>query len=331
MNDATANGGVDDESDESHGPSGEASAVESGTVRANGIDAYYERRGAGPPVVFVHGMVLDHSMWDAQAGALAGEFTTVGYDVRGHGRTGGSDRRWYSVGLFAEDLAALLDSLDVERPVICGLSMGGAIAQTYAARHPESVAGLVLADTFTPTLSRRDRATLRSLRATIPAVRLFGFRRVTTANARLFGLLAREDGGEAPAGGGDGRETAGESETAGAAVDPRGDLERLRRLLAATPEMSTDEYAKVARAVARFPGTDLDLASVTAPTLVLYGEREPGLFRRQADRLAAQVPDASLRVVPGAGHASNLDAPEFFTDAVRDLAREAHQTGETGR
>ena len=66
--------------------------VERGTVRTNGVETYYERRGDGPPVVFVHGMFMDTAMWEAQAEALSDDFTTVTYDVRGHGHTGGSDR-----------------------------------------------------------------------------------------------------------------------------------------------------------------------------------------------------------------------------------------------
>jgi pimeloyl-ACP methyl ester carboxylesterase len=146
--------------------------VEAGTVRTTDVATYYERRGSGPPIVFVHGMAMSTAEWDPQAAALAGEFTTVAYDVRGHGHTGGSDRAAYSMDLYAVDLDALLAALDVERPVVCGLSMGGCIAQAYAATHPEHVAGLVLADTFTA--------------APLP------FRaRLLFANLRVLGLLDR--------------------------------------------------------------------------------------------------------------------------------------------
>ena len=79
-------------------------------------------------MVFVHGAILDHSQWDPQIEALRTSFTTYAYDVRGHGRTGGSDRGVYSIDLFADDLAAFIDALGLERSVICGLSAGGCIA-----------------------------------------------------------------------------------------------------------------------------------------------------------------------------------------------------------
>ncbi|MFC6838037.1 alpha/beta fold hydrolase [Halomarina ordinaria] len=265
------------------------------TVRTADIETYFERRGDGPPVVFVHGAVLDHSQWDAQVEALADEYTTVAYDVRGHGRTGGSARERYSVDLFAEDLAALVDALDLDRPVVCGLSTGGCIAQVYAARYPERVSGLVLADTFTPALFDRREWLQRSvlLRATVPPVRLVGYERVERVLVWLHERLHGEG--------------------------VSGDYERIEGLRATGPKMATEEFAKVIRAVAAFHETSVDLSAITAPTLVLYGEHEPPFVRRHAATLGAELPDVTVRVVPGAGHASNLDDPAFFTDAVRHL------------
>jgi pimeloyl-ACP methyl ester carboxylesterase len=109
-------------------PNESGAAIETGTVRTNDIETYYERRGDGPPIVFVHGMAMSTTEWEPQMAALAGEFTTVAYDVRGHGRTGGSDRGSYDVELYASDLDALLAAIDVGEPIVCGLSMGGCIA-----------------------------------------------------------------------------------------------------------------------------------------------------------------------------------------------------------
>ena len=274
------------------------------TVRTNDIETYYEDRGAGRPIVFVHGAILDHTQWTPQVDALADEYRTVAYDVRGHGRTGGSARDAYSIDLLADDLDALVDALDLEDPVVCGLSMGGCIAQVYAADHPDRVAALVLADTFTPELLDWREWLQRSvmLRATIPPVRLVGYPRVEKAMVWFQERVSGEDVG--------------------------GDYERIERLRAEGPLMGTDEFAKVIRAVASFDESEVDLASITAPTLVLYGEHEPAFVRRHAPKLGAELPNATVREVPGAGHASNLDDPEFFTAAVREFLV-AHLVGET--
>lgn len=264
------------------------------TVRTNDVSTYYERRGDGPPIVFLHGAVLDHAQWAFQMDALSDEYATIAYDVRGHGRTGGSTEEEYSIDLFADDLEAFVTALDLERPVLCGLSMGGCIAQAYAARYPDRLAGLVLADTFTPAFLTRGERLQRSvlLRAAIPPVRLVGYERVERVMVWLHERLQRGASGD------------------------YGEIERLR---AEGPRMKTDEFAKAIRALARFHETRVDLASVAVPTLVLYGENEPAFVRRHAAKLAAELPDVSVREVPGAGHASNLDDPEFFTGALREF------------
>lgn len=264
------------------------------TVQTNDIETYYERRGTGPPIVFIHGAILDHTQWTPQLDDLHEEYTTIAYDVRGHGRTGGSAKSSYSIELFAADLDALLTELDLENPILCGLSTGGCIAQVYAAAHSDQLAGLVLADTFTPELSNRREWLQRSalLKATIPAVRLVGYERVERAMVWI-----RE------------RLSAGVS----------GDYERIERLRAEGPKMETAEFAKVIRAVAAFHETEIDLSAITVPTLVLYGEREPAFLQRHARTFSAELPNVNIRTVPAAGHASNLDNPDLFTTALREF------------
>ncbi|MFB6105748.1 MAG: alpha/beta fold hydrolase [Halobacteriaceae archaeon] len=272
------------------------------TVETNGVETYYERRGEGPVVVFVHASVLDHAMWDAQVEALSGDYATVTYDLRGHGRTGGSDRRAYSMRTYAADLHALLDALDVERAVLCGLSMGGCVAMTYAAAHPERVAGLVLADTFAPPIRTRGEWLLR--RVVLPGltlpVRLLGYERVERANVWAAERLVAGSGG---------------------------DYGRVRALRAEGPRMATDEFAKVMGAMAGFHRESVDLGAITAPTLVCYGEDDLTFVAVHAAALASALPDATVEAIPNAGHASNLDAPKAFTAAVRSLAARAFPSG----
>ena len=263
------------------------------TVRTGDIDSYYERRGSGPPVVFAHGAILDHAQWRPQTEALSDDYETIAYDVRGHGRTGGSAREAYSIEMFADDLDALVTALDLDRFVLCGLSTGGCIAQVYAARHSDRLAGLVLADTFTPELFDRREWLQRSLllRATVPPVRLLGYERVERAMVWLQERISGEG--------------------------VSGDYGEIERLRAAGPKMATDEVAKVIRAVAAFHETVVDFSAISMPTLLLYGEHEAPFIARHGPKLRDGIPNAVLRAVPDAGHASNLDNPEFFTDAMR--------------
>ncbi|WP_336021941.1 alpha/beta fold hydrolase [Halobellus salinisoli] len=267
------------------------------TVRTNGIETYYERRGEGPPIVFVHGAVVDHGQWLPQAEALSDAYTTIVYDVRGHGRTGGSAIDRYSFDLFVEDLDALIDALELSAPVLCGLSLGGCIAQAYATTYPDRISGLVLADTFTPGDWRwPERLQWGVLGATIPLARAFGYQRIE--RAMVWGQ-ERIRGDEAS-----------------------GDYEAIRRLRNTGPTMSTDEFAKVIRALRSVPEMRVDFTALSVPTLILYGEHEMGFVKRHAAKLASEIDDANVVEVPGGAHASNLDEPEFVTEELRRFLAE---------
>jgi pimeloyl-ACP methyl ester carboxylesterase len=268
------------------------------TVQTNDVATYYVRRGDGPPVVFVHGMVMSASMWEPQVDALSDAFTTIAYDVRGHGHTGGSDRRSYSIELFAADLEALLDGLGIDRAVVCGLSMGGAVAQAFAATHPERVAGLVLADTFpagpTPVTLRLALANVRVLAR---LDRLVGYKTLNRWQLRIGNWLL---------------------------PGVSGDEATVQRYVDEAPTIPHEELVKIADATARFPAADVDLSTVTAPTLVLHGEHLPAANEETTGRLVDQLSgtDPVVHVVPGSGHASNLDNPEFFTAKLRAFLTE---------
>ena len=266
------------------------------TVQTNEIETYYVERGDGPPVVFVHAALVDHSMWNPQLDALADEYTLYAYDLRGHGRTGGSAVESYSIDLFADDLDAFLTALELERPVLCGHSLGGAIAQVYAARYPDSISGLVLADSWTAELTDwRDRLTLSLLNAQISLVRLFGLERAQRAGTWLQERFNPDAGGEY-----------------GTWV----------QLQAEMPPIPFEEFEKIVRAMTTFTRTTVDLRSISAPTLVMYGENEVGYVRRQSAKMAAEIPDVTLEIVPDGGHGSNLDNPSFYSDTLASFIKE---------
>lgn len=269
---------------------------ERGTVPTNGVETFYVRRGDGPPLVFVHGAIMDHRMWEHQLDALADEFTVVAYDVRGHGWTGGSAADRYSMDRYAADLDALLREFGIERPVLVGLSMGGAIAQVYAATSPENVAGVVLADTFTPApMGLAGRFLFANLQLFALLSPFVDYRRLNALQLRVGERLV-------PGVGGDG--------------------ETIQRLVDTGPAIPPAEFRKVVNSLVAFVRSDFDVATVTAPTLVVHGEHVPGPMADLSSRIVGRLPDARFVVVPGGGHASNLDSPAFFTEKVRAFATE---------
>ena len=84
------------------------------SIRTDDINTWYERKGKGYPIVFVHGAFVSSIMWDPQVDYYSQRgYETITYDIRGHGNTGGSPKKKYSVELFADDLHKLLETLGI--------------------------------------------------------------------------------------------------------------------------------------------------------------------------------------------------------------------------
>jgi 3-oxoadipate enol-lactonase len=99
-----------------------------------------------PRVIYLHSLALDRSLWDGVVDQLSGRADQVAMDCRGHGRSGRAGRP-YSVGQFADDVADLLDHLGWPSATVVGCSMGGCVAQDFAARHPDRTDAAVFIDT----------------------------------------------------------------------------------------------------------------------------------------------------------------------------------------
>lgn len=123
-----------------------AVAQQSGTLQANGVQLYYERHGSGPNLVLIEGLGVATWIWEKQVPAFSRHFSTLIYDNRGAGKSE-KPAGPYTIDMMADDLAALLDTLGIEKTHVLGISMGGFIAQDFALRFPERVDKLVLVST----------------------------------------------------------------------------------------------------------------------------------------------------------------------------------------
>jgi len=117
-------------------------AVE-GTAQVNGVRLWYRITGEGEPVAQIHGAGFGHFNFDLATPALARHFQVLDYDLRGYGQ---SDRpvQHYDMEVWADDLAGLLDALEIERAHVHGTSMGGMIAIVFAGKYPERTASVVV-------------------------------------------------------------------------------------------------------------------------------------------------------------------------------------------
>jgi pimeloyl-ACP methyl ester carboxylesterase len=117
-------------------------------VAVNGLRIAYERAGDGPPLVLVHGYVGDGiTTWRPQIEGLSDEFMVVAWDAPGAGRSSDPPES-FGINGYADCLAAFVSVLGLERPHLCGLSFGGALALAFSRRHPTRAATLTLASAY---------------------------------------------------------------------------------------------------------------------------------------------------------------------------------------
>ncbi|QDX40901.1 alpha/beta fold hydrolase [Salarchaeum sp. JOR-1] len=270
------------------------------TVRTNGVETYYESRGEGPVVVFLHGAFSDHRVWAERTRSLADEYRVVVYDLRGHGRTGGSDRDAYSIDTYADDLRALVDALSLDAPVVCGLSMGGMVAQRYAATSSRLSGVVSIAALSSNALSPGEWV---ERRAAVPGALVL---------ASVLGFDAVEP-------------FVSWLSNRGDDFDP-GDLDEKARIETAHandyPSVPPREAAKIRRALLSWGTLDTDYASIDVPALAMCGGNETARMTAHARYLASEIPDADYREIPDAGHNAHVDNPEFVRDALTDFLRE---------
>ncbi len=100
----------------------------------------------GPVIIFIHGFPFNKSMWDKQLKALKENYRVIAYDVRGHGDSD-SGTGDFSINLFADDLIAFMDALEIDKAILCGLSMGGYIVLNAIENYPERFDAIILSDT----------------------------------------------------------------------------------------------------------------------------------------------------------------------------------------
>lgn len=264
------------------------------------LRTYYELTGSGPPLVLVHGGFVDNRMWDAQVADFAPGYRVLRYDLRGNGLSGPSEKRRYTLELFSDDLKRLLDALELGQVSLCGLSFGGMIAQAFAARYPERLSALILADTaVSTTLTWSDKLQTYLLAprwVMLPTIRLLGAERWVSLSFWLASRTRNADWFGADK-----------------AVS---DYVREAML-----EMTTTEYVKLYGAIYSF--RQQDLAGVTVPTLLLNGENESESVFTHTAQLERLIPHAEVSVVPDAGHTSNMENAAAFNALLRDFLKRA--------
>lgn len=253
-------------------------------IETNGTRIHVSQRSSGElALVFLHYYGGSSRTWDAVAGELADRYRIVASDHRGWGASA-APVDGYRIADLAADAEGVIEALGLQRHVLVGHSMGGKVAQLIASRRPRGLEGLVLVAPSPPSptiLPDEQRAILAGAYRSRESVE-FVIDHVLTAKA--LDASARERVIE-------------------------DSLKGAPQARAAWPDVAMQEDIRAA------------IASIDVPTLVLAGELD------QVDRVATlqaellpRIPHAALRILPGVGHLSPLEAPGALAEAIRRFA-----------
>lgn len=252
---------------------------------ADGTPLSYETAGTGRPLLLVHGWAMSGQVWHFQVGAFAGGRRVIVPDLRGHGRSVSAGP--LSMAGFAGDLAALCAGLELERATLVGWSMGVQVVLEAFPLLRERVAALVLVG---------------------------GTPRFTAADDYPYGLPPVEARGMALRLKRDYAGTMGDFFTSMFAPGELTDdaYQRLVREIVIPGRRPEPEAAL--KALAALTGADQrqQLAGIDRPTLLVHGSADTICLPGASRYMAGQLPDATLKVMEGCGHAPFLSRPEEF-------------------
>jgi pimeloyl-ACP methyl ester carboxylesterase len=233
------------------------------------------------PVVFLHAFPLNSAMWEPQQGIL-GDRPVLAPDFPGFG---GRPMDAPDLERFAHTVLDHMDAAGIPRAIVVGLSMGGYVAFRLHALRPDRVAAMVLADTRAGGDDEAGRA-----KRTDQAARVRKEGVEWLAEALLPALLG---------------ETTRQSRP---------------EVVAKVKEMAEGAHpegvARALEAMRERPDSTPDLQRIQVPVLVLVGEEDTLTPPAEARRIAEGVPEGRLVIIPGAGHLSNVEAPEAFNEAL---------------
>ncbi len=261
------------------------------TLRANGIDIAFEERGSGPPLLLLHGFVLDHSLWDAQTEALQRGYRLIAPDLRGLGKTREANGQ-VTIEQMADDMAALLEALGTPAAAVAGFSMGGFVLAQMAVRHPLKVR----AAAFLCTRATADSAEAQKRR--VQMMRLIIDEGLTVfANEFLPRLFS----------------------PAYAASHPL-EVEKIRRVIEAHRPSG---IVAVLDAMRRRVDMTPRLGEIRVPCSVVAGALDDLISVQEMRELHEGLPDSTCEVIEGAGHMTPLEAPDRVSFALDQLMQRA--------
>jgi 3-oxoadipate enol-lactonase len=251
------------------------------TIPLNDFHLSYDDVGEGStPIICLHGYPFDKTMWQGQLDFLKSSNRIIACDIRGFGKSTDEESH-LSIDLFSEDLIAFMDKLNIDKAIICGLSMGGFIALNALKRFPNRFEALILCDTqcIADTVEVKEKR-----HKTIDDINVNG---VTDFNEGFIKSVFHKD----------------------SLSDKKDLVEKLRGVVFAN---SQHIITTGLTALAERSETCSTLNDITIPTLIICGREDEVTPLVQSEFMNSTIKGSMLHVIDNAGHVSNLEQPLEF-------------------
>jgi 3-oxoadipate enol-lactonase len=266
------------------------------SVNVNDINLSYNDVGEGSiPIVFLHGFPFDKTMWQAQLDYLQNTHRVIACDIRGFGKSKDEESH-LSMDLFANDLILFIDMLDLDKVIICGLSMGGYIALNAMERFPSRFEALILCDTQCIADSHQVKTKRYK---TIDEVKEYG---ETNFNEGFIKNVFHEN----------------------SLINKPELVEQLRSVVCSN---SRHIISQGLIALAERSETCSVLDKISIPTLIICGREDVVTPLDESKFMNKQIKGSVLHVINNAGHVSNLEQPIKFNKLLRDFLNDFSNAG----
>jgi 3-oxoadipate enol-lactonase len=254
-------------------------------ITSNGIPICYDDLGKGAiPIIFIHGFPFSKSMWQPQMDYFKQTHRVIAMDIRGFGQSMSNDTK-ENIDLFAFDLICFMDSLEIPKAVVCGLSMGGYIVLNAAKNYQDRLEAVILC--ATQCVADSEEAVER--------------RKASIADIRTNGLV-------------DYISRTIESLFCAKTLDSNRELvEKVRHIMFSTPTASI--IAGLNSLADRADMCDT-LNQITIPTLILCGDGDVVTPLAQSEFMQKQIKNSTMQSIGNAGHLLNLEQANTFNQLL---------------
>lgn len=257
-------------------------------VSINNFNLSYNDVGEGNiPVIFLHGYPFDKTMWLGQLDFLKSSYRLISCDIRGFGKSK-DEKSILSIEMFADDLIKFMDKLDIDKAIICGLSMGGFITLNATERYPGRFEALILCD----TQCIADTKEVKEKRYKI-------IDQIATNGATKF------------------------LDEFIISVFHKDSIENKKELFKQLKSVVTSNSQHIISqglvALAERSETCSSLSEINIPTLIICGREDVVTPLAQSELMNEKIKGSILRVIDNAGHVSNLEKPHEFNKILSDF------------